>query len=61
MLYKALISEIHNIKSVVAFHPDIADQMATHIAKLDSLKERLGPGGMEMWSEEERQLGLFGQ
>lgn len=61
LLYKALIMEIHDIKSVVAFHPEIADEMSPHIAKLENLRERLGPGGSEMWSEQERQLGLFNQ
>ena len=61
LLYKALIMEIHDIKTTVTFHPEIADEMAPHIAKLEKLKERLGPGACEMWSEEERQLGLFNQ
>ena len=51
--------EIHDIKSVVAFHPEISDEMSPHIAKLENLRERLGPGGCEMWSEEEKSRGLF--
>lgn len=52
LLYKALITEIHNMKSFVAMHSEIAETVLPVIAKLENLQNRLGPGAYDMWPKE---------